>query len=82
MVTEELRLPAILWNVGFKNLLVKNDPASLVISGFFNEKMFKYIKTHKVNIQLKMIHRCIFKDSVTDFNIKFKQNCQNKACGC
>lgn len=42
---EELRLPAISWNVGFKNLLLKNDTASLVILGFFNENMFKYINT-------------------------------------
>lgn len=42
---EELRLPAILWKVGFKNLPIKNDPTSLVILGFFNEKMFKYVNT-------------------------------------
>lgn len=45
VVMEELRLQAISWSVGFKNLLIKNDPASLVILDFFNEKMFKYVNT-------------------------------------
>lgn len=51
VVIEELRLPTILWDADFENLLIKNDPANWVILDFFNEEIFKYSK-QKVNIQL------------------------------